>query len=445
MELKNLNTVVQHQKLSQGQIQSLEILEMDSQELNQVLQNEYLENPLLEYDDTNNPLKESLCKKYENMRVSNKTYEQIIEEDDKRKNDIPDRKSEDIETYLLSQINLKKYNNEEITVIKYIIACLEENGFLKVSIDAICNHTKLKRTNVHSIMEMLKNLEPYGIFAYDLRECLLKQLEIKKMKDTNVWKIVDNYLDFVALGKYSVISRNLKISTADVRKCIDFISKLNSRPKIEISNDNNSYIFPDIIITKENGILKAELNDTWINSYSINDYYVSMMEKATDDELKNYFKIKLDRIKFINLSIEKRQKTLIDICNEIIKNQKNFLLGTQALNPMTMNNISDSLGINKSTVSRAIKGKYVQYPNGTKLMKDLFCNKISNIDNDVSLSSLQIKAKIKDLINKEDKKRPLSDNTLSKLLAKENVSISRRTVAKYREELKIKDSYARKI
>ena len=167
-------------------------------------------------------------------------------------------------------------------------------------------------------LEDLQQLEPYGIFALDLKHCLLKQLQVMGMEDSDEWKIVDGYLEEVAEGKISVISRELKLPTAKVRRCIENIGGLNPRPLTGFNTEKTSYVVPDIILKKEGGVWSGDLNDSWVQDYRINDYYLQMMKESKEEELVNYFRTRLERVRFIMNSIEQRRQTMMGIVNLII-------------------------------------------------------------------------------------------------------------------------------
>ena len=287
----------------------------------------------------------------------------------------------------------------------------------------------------------LRQLEPYGIFAEDLKHCLLKQIQVLGMEDTDLWQVVDGYLEAVAGGKISEISRGLGLTTAKVRKCISQIAELNPRPLAGFGTENASYIVPDIILHRENGEWYGELNDSWMEDYKINDYYLKMMKESGDEELVSYFKEKLERVRFLMGSIEQRRQTIMGIVDLIIERQKPFLEGKGPLTPMTMRDAAEALGIHPSTVSRAVRGKYLQYPNGSIFMKSLFTASAGKED---GVSAMGVKQTLKELIEGEDHRKPYSDKDLAELLESRGIHISRRAVAKYREEMGIKGSFERR-
>lgn len=443
MELGYGMNLEQRQQLSQNQIQSLEILAMDGVELSEFLQNEYLENPLLDYTGTHDMAggREDIGQTYEQPPMVERTYEDSAEEEDRRRKDIPMPETADLKKEILEQIPLGACSRE---LAAFLVDCLDDNGFFTTPLEEVARKTGVPEAEVSWTLKVLQELEPYGIFAPDLKHSLLKQLEMQGLGKSPVYRVVEEHLQDVADGKISTISREMKLSTVEVRKCIEQIAKLNPRPLGEFGIARNDYVVPDLIFRKDHGKWEIELNDNWVEDYRINDYYLKMMKEASDAELSAYFRKKLERIRFVMNSIAQRRQTMKQISEQILKIQESFLDGTGFLKPMTMTEVAEQIGIHTSTVSRAIKGKYIQYPSGTTLMKNLFTTSVATTDGEDAVGTMQIKEFIKELIRGEDKKKPYSDQKLMLLLKEQGIEISRRAVAKYREELGIRGSFDRR-
>lgn len=434
------------QQLSQNQIQSLEILAMDGLELNRFLQNEYLENPLLDYSGNHGPNagNEESARQYERALTYDKNYEELVEEEDRKRREIPMQDPDRVKNYLLDQLPRGEFDKDEWQLMEFMVECLDDTGFFTIPLEEVAHKMRTSKENVRRSLHVLQELEPWGIFAPDLRSCLLKQLERKGLGDSLVHKVVEEYLQDVADGRISNISRGLKISTAQVRGCIEEIARLNPRPMNEFAGGNFHYIVPDIIFREENGKWETELNDSWIEDYHINDYYLRMMKESKDEELREYFRAKLERVRFVMNSIIQRQRTITAISESVMRRQRAYLEGKAYLLPMTMTDVAEELGIHTSTVSRAIRGKYIQYPGGTVMMKTLFSASVTKTDGNVAVGTMQIKELIRELVEGEDKSKPYSDQAIVNILKEKNIDISRRAVAKYREELGIRGSFDRK-
>ena len=439
MEVSFGTLLEQKQVLSQSQIQSLEILAMDSIELSRMLHDEYLENPVLEYTGNEpGPVKtQELAGDY----AGTPFYQHGEDLNEKNEGNIPAQERDTIKPYLLWQLDRSAYTDEEWAAMDYMIDCLEDNGFFETPLEEVSSACGITEEQAARCLNDLRQLEPYGIFAEDLKHCLLKQIQVLGMEDTDLWQVVDGYLEAVAGGKISEISRGLGLTTAKVRKCISQIAELNPRPLAGFGTENASYIVPDIILHRENGEWYGELNDSWMEDYKINDYYLKMMKESGDEELVSYFKEKLERVRFLMGSIEQRRQTIMGIVDLIIERQKPFLEGKGPLTPMTMRGAAEALGIHPSTVSRAVRGKYLQYPNGSIFMKSLFTASAGKED---GVSAMGVKQTLKELIEGEDHRKPYSDKDLAELLESRGIHISRRAVAKYREEMGIKGSFERR-
>ena len=399
------------QQLNQFQVQSLKILSFDNYELEKFLQDEYAENPLMEHKESG--------KEFFTLHGNAGGYQDI------EQSDIEDKKIEDPEAFFMEQLNAKDYTKKEWNVMKYMAQCLEESGLLLVSTKEISHKLGIEEKDCERLLDHLKQLEPAGVFAESVSECLLLQLEREGILNDDLRYIVEN------------------IKTSQVRKYIFKIQELNPRPLSGYTGGTDQYIVPDILMEKDGEELKIRLNDDWIGDYSINDYYVKMMEQAEDSELKEYFRKKYERCRFIITSIEQRRETMLKISNAILDCQREYFMNHKQLKPMTMQNIADDIEMHVSTVSRAVKGKYIQYPGGTIGMRDIFNNTQTFGDQDSTTE--EIKEEIRRLVKEEDKKKPLSDSKIVSLLEQKNMKISRRTVAKYRAQLGIAGTTQRKI
>lgn len=445
MDMRMSAEAIQKQTMSLNQLRSLEILAMDSMKLNEFLKNEYLENPLLDCSNAHTP------ERREDISAAafphTLSYEKSLQEAfDEEERDIPDIKPAAMRDYIMEQLPAGAYSETEIELFRYLADCLDDSGYFTMSVEEAAEGAGVSVSDTEKALRVLSDLEPAGIFSRDLRECLLKQLERKGQKTGHLWDIVDKYLNDIAEGNISKVSRGLGISTSEVRKAIEELVSLKPRPVNGLDTGRSAYIVPDIIFTRDSGEWKIRLNDRWTEDYHINDYYVEMMRSAQDPELKEYFRKKLERARQVLQNIAQRRKTVLMVCEEILKRQKEFFEGRGELKPLSMQQLGDSLGISTSTVSRAVKDKYIEYPAGVTEARSLFTGAAARQGkSDVpSVSAESAKRLIRELIAGEDKKKPLSDKRLSELLCERGVEISRRTVAKYREELCIKQSFDRK-
>ena len=406
--MQNNLELAQKQSLSQTQIQSLEIMNLCNQDLYTFLNEEYMENPLMDktWDSAPGEVQE-----FDEWYLHGQTFNEGYGSEDKeeRRREILPAKQEGIDptAYLKDQLNKSDYTEKEWDLIEYLIQNLDDDGFYPYPVE--------KAAKIADVTE-----------------------------DEVLNQILREHLEDIASGKISTITRHLKISSVQVRKYIAMIKTRNPRPLSGFNSGNTDYVVPDVIITQRDGAWDISLNDEWIGNYSLNEYYIRMIGESKDEELKEYFRKKLERARFILNSIEQRRRTILAIAGEILEVQKPFFEGAGELKAMTMSELAEKLEIHPSTVSRAVGSKYLQYPGGVILMKKLFTQKIHSDISGEELSALQVQKILKKLIDEENKRKPYSDSKLVEKLKEQKITLSRRAVAKYREEMNIQGSFDRK-
>lgn len=430
----------QQQVLSVDQRQSLQILAYTNQELDAFLNEEYMQNPLLECQrDRQSEIIDSLDSHYETASSYRDHYIRYEDEDSDRRGDIRAKEPSSLREQLKGQLNIQKYSPEEWDLIDYLIDCLDDKGFFVYDPSEIAGSYGCSPEMVEKCLLDLRELEPVGIFSKDIAQCLLKQLEANGEQDGILVQIISDFLPDLLRGNLSVITRSLGITTTKCRSCIQRIGELNPRPVMNTEREGTEYVVPDILVQRENDTWKVTLNDSWMGEYKFNDYYIHMMQTASDPELKEYFRGKLERARLIVNSIERRRSTIIQIVQAILEDQSDYFLEHKELRPMTMDRIAQKLNISTSTVSRAIKNKYIQYRRPI-LLRDLFSNAASE---NTDASADIVRKRIEELVQGEDHSKPLSDDRIAKLLKEEGMAISRRTVAKYRQQMGIPESRLR--
>lgn len=430
----------QRQLLSAKQVQSLEILTYTNQELEDFLLGEYLENPMLENSlDKQNDMMKDLDQMYEKGTSYKEHYVQWNEDDSNRRDDIRAKAPDEIKNSILSQLHRSEYNEAEWKLIGDLTECLDEKGFFTYEVSDIANALGYREITVSKCLDILKTLEPTGIFSKDVSECLYRQLEKRGEKDETLLTMVDQYLPDILEGRIGNVSRSLKLSTAKVREYIHLIGSLNPRPIMNIHSEEAQYVVPDILVILEKDSWHVRINDQWMGEYKYNEFYIRMMQESNDESLKQYFKEKLERARFIVNCVEQRRNTIVRIIEAILEVQEDYFLYDKELKPMSMEDIAQMIGMHVSTVSRAIRDKYLQYKR-VVLIKDLFvASAVSNDDISVGV----IKKRIQNMIENEDSSEPLSDQKIAEQIQGDGIDISRRTVAKYRKQLGIPDSRQR--
>jgi len=448
--------LIQEQKLimTQEMQMSVKLLQMSAYELGQFVNKEMQENPVLEEKDLQN-LKNNNNDIYD--------YKQIIkylEKDDyKIKNYNAKTETEEVSPfyYIAQEKSLKDYLSEQIgeltqpneilVICKYMVENLDTKGYLSADLLDICKEIGTSNENAEKALKIFQSLEPQGIGARNLRECLIIQLNNLEMDDENIYKIVNNYLELLAENKYNDIAKELKITTSEVQKYGDIIKKLEPKPSRGFyTGETVKYVVPDAYINKIDDQYFISMNEDVLPKLNINSLYKEIIKNEKDVEAVEYVKNKLNSAMFLIKSIEQRKNTVYRVLEEILSVQKEYFdKGAEYLKPMTLKKIANNLEMHESTISRAIREKYVSINNGKVIkIKDFFTNGITSVVGGEDISTINIKKFIKEMIENEDTKKPLSDQIICNRLNLEGMNISRRTVAKYREELEIKSSSKRK-
>lgn len=429
----------QTQKLSGAQLQSLKLLACTNQELDALMQTEYLENPLLEAStDRQGEAMENLEKFYETGVGPIEPGDRERDDEEDRRGDVRAREQGAMERMILEQLPRGKYDSREWELIRYLSGCLDDDGFFPYETEEIARVSGYGREQIEACLIKLKELEPAGIFARDLSECLTLQLRRAGVEDHKLYQLAEEYLGDILKGHVSRVTRELHISTAQAKEYMHILSMLNPRPLAGGSRETQ-YIVPDILAVREGNGWRVELNDRWMGEYRLNDYYIHMMETAQDPELKEYFSEKLRRARYLLDCVEQRRNTILRIVHTILDYQEGYFLRGESLKPMTQEDIARILNIHSSTVSRAVKGKYLQYQR-TVLLKDLFSGAVSQEEN---TAAGDVKDRLRAFIREENRDKPFSDARLEAMLLEEGIKVSRRTIAKYREQMGIPDSKTR--
>lgn len=348
-----------------------------------------------------------------------------------------------LEKHLKEQISFMKGLSPEVRrIAEYMIGNLDEKGYLELALEQIAQTLKADLDEVEQALFVVQGLEPRGVGARDLKECLVIQLEYAGLKDSLAFAIVDRYLSELADGKISKIAAELQVTPQEIQKAADVIRTLDPRPGIHYHRDEPKYIIPDVTVEKVEGEYIILVNDSTTPRLSISSYYERLLKE--DGQAKKYIHDKMNSAMWLIKSIEQRRMTIYKVTEAIVKEQKDFFeKGIGSLKPMTLKEIAEIVDLHESTISRATNNKYVQTPRGVFELKYFFSSGLSTSSGEAT-SSESVKAKLKELVDQEDRKKPLSDQRLCELLNQEGISISRRTVAKYREEMGILSSAKRK-
>ena len=437
-----MTTLIQKQSLRQSlspqQVIQANILQLNISVLEKKILDELESNPLLESSVTEDESVEGLDDLESEVEYDQDPDEfepsNIYDNKNFQDREIPIRDQLDFIEGLVQQLDAYKFNNWQRDVAEEILWNLDENGYLAVDIVLIADRYERTDKEVLSVLEKIQQLDPPGIAARDLQECLKIQLIDKQ--DTTVFHIVMNYFDDFANHRYEKIKKELNVDDSTLSKFIDEIAKLDPYPgKGKIGKESETVI-PDLLIAQQDGKWKIIINDSNIPELSISNEYVSMLGKGDiSSDTKKYLKEKFDSASWFIQAIQQRHDTLSKVMQSIIERQSNFFEGEiENLIPMKLQDIADDIKMDISTISRSTRGKYVDTPYGIFELKSFFSDGyIINSGEEVSTNT--IKDLLKQLIDAEDKKTPLTDTNLTKELNRKGYPVARRTVAKYREQL----------
>lgn len=344
--------------------------------------------------------------------------------------------------YFEQQLGILDLSKEDQKIAEYIVGSLDDTGYLKTPINELAKNLGVDEESIENVLEIVQQLEP-GIGARDLKECLLLQVKFRTDSPPKTYDVIDNYLELVADMKLPKISEKLGLPLVDVQKIVDFIKKLNPKPGLAFASTmDNRYIQPDVTVLDFQEEYIIMVNDNTIPKLQINDYYKSLLNTGSEKE-QQYIKETLNNAFYLIKAIEQRKKTLQQVVEYIVGYQKDFFKhGIKHLKPLRLKDVAENLEIHESTVSRATNGKFADTPRGIYELKYFFSGSLDKGDGEIA--TLGIKQRIYDMIEKEDTSKPLSDQQIADILQKEGITISRRTVAKYRDEGNIPSSSKRK-
>ena len=452
--------VKQTQTLSQRMIQSAEILQMTSQELNTYINELALENPVI--DIVEPPTAEEQRESIEQQEWLNSfneenyyLYQRQNNDDDydfKSSWNINTDDGETLQDYLWSQLITENFTDQETEIIKFMLECLDNKGYLEESIETIASYFGTDTEIVEDLLSDLQALDPSGVCARTLEECLKLQLERRDMLTPVLESIIDNCLEMVAKNQIPAIARKLRLSPTETAGYCQIIKSLNPKPGVSFSSrDQLRYIIPDVTIVKFKDHFDILLNESMYPTIELNSYYRQMNQNPESSELKEYLGNKIRQAEWVKQCVTQRGKTLMQVSRAILEHQEEFFtFGPAHLSPLRLADIAQELDIHESTVSRAVSKKYLQCSWGVYPMNYFFSRSVAvqessgNENGAQSVTAADIKRVLREIIEEENKKKPYSDRLLGEKLAERGISISRRTVAKYREDEGIADASGRK-
>lgn len=449
--------------------QAITILQLSAQELTTFIDRQLVENPLLELAEETGEIKIANSKKdKDGLEIGEETIEgeatgsdqglnwqeyfNTMDDDLKPECETAGRKGMDpfvistptLQEYLYEQISIQNIvgNRELRHLLEYIIGNLDECGYLTISLEEIASDQKVAFNEVQAALEVVQSLEPAGVGARSLKECLLLQLHLLPEYPPQMPEFLD-YLEDLAAGRIRKIAHALKLSDDRIRDLAMMLRKLDPKPGLRFSEHTEvRYIYPDVFVEEVDGEYRILINDTSIPRLRINQTYLRILNDEKCLEACKFVRDKLNLAGWLIRSIEKRRLTLYKLADAIVHSQKEFLRsGISGLKPLTLREIADEINVHESTVSRATANKYIETPRGIFSFKFFFA---TGFPQSGEVTSEEIKLVLKNIIAGEDSKNPYPDQKLAEFLNAKGINISRRTVAKYRDGLGLAAASARK-
>lgn len=350
-----------------------------------------------------------------------------------------------LQQHLMDQMALAAENEHQRQIGELIIGSISEEGYLLGDLAELALSAGYEPAELQKQLVLIQEFDPVGVGARDLRECLLIQLRRLGHGESLAARIVTDHLEALGGRKYPDIARAMKLPVEEVQAAARLIGTLEPKPGRRFEVDSTSYVLPEVFVQKIDGEYVVFLNNDQIPRLHISGHYRQLMaDPKAGSDVRSYIREKVRAGMFLIKSINQRQQTIYNIAREIVRVQREFLdKGITSLRPLTMNEVAQVVGIHETTVSRAIANKYMQTPRGTFEMKYFFTPGYKTADGQ-SISNKTIKDAIANLVAGEDGANPLSDQAMVELLAQQGTKVARRTVAKYREELKILPSHLRR-
>jgi len=448
------------QTLAPQLIQSLKMLQMPILKLEQTLRHELVTNPLLEeIEDTDeNTSEDSELDEKEEKEDEPVDWDDYLFDDDegykvreqreKREDSFESIAThhENLYDHLSEQLSFLKLSEEDHLIGEYIIGNISPDGYLAINVGEMAAEMHIEEAKIEAILKQIQRFDPSGVGASDLRESLLIQLEENGQTNTLAYRLVDEHISDLEKKSILQLSKIMKVPFEKIQKAIELIKGLSPSPTYGRFDTAAMPVVPDLIVERFGDEFVVFHNDKNIPRLRINANYKELVKRGnkSSKDTKNYIKQKLEQARWLLNSINQRRSTMIRVMESIIEEQREFFeKGSAFLRPLIMDDIAQKLEMNVATISRVSNGKYVQTPLGVYEIKYFFNSGISRENGD-DMSKRSVKQHIEEIIKKENPEKPLSDQEIYRMLNDEGIKLARRTVTKYREELKIKPARFRK-
>lgn len=341
--------------------------------------------------------------------------------------------------YLQWQLTHLELSEQDVELSTFIVGNLDSHGFLETSIEEIARTCGCSEEEAEGVLRLVQSLDPAGIAARSIQESLLLQLDRLDGENPLAIQIVEKHMGLLESRNYAQLARELGVPLKKVTEAVAVIQSLTPYPGNEFSNEQINYIAPDVYVYKIDGEFVIQLNDDGLPNLQVSPDYQQLLKQknALSSESRGYLRESKRNAEWFIKSIEQRQRTIYRVMESLLKFQRDFFeRGPGAMRPLILRDVAEDIGMHESTVSRVTSNKYVHCPQGIYELKYFFSTAVATVDGD-TVAAEAIKTRIRQLVNAENPAKPLSDNTISEMLARENITVARRTVAKYREQLKI--------
>ena len=442
MSLVQLKTELQQElKLTPQLMQSMEVLQMTSQELLEYLSRQAEENPLLDQADPPERAYEELRRQAGWIDGGVRDRASFAREDAAPEAGAADRDLESLSAFLRDQIHRLRLPRPLTALCEYLAELVDEDGYLsQEDLDGLAG-MKIPQALADQALDVLQGLDPPGVGARSLSECLLLQLSRRGDADVVAMDVAARFLPELGRKHYAAIAQKLGTTAEAVRAAERAIAALEPHPGRAFQPpEPPAYVRPDVFVARLDGEWKVVLNEYYLPRVSVNDYYLRLLKSSDDKETRDYLRQKLQQARWLLSSLERRGSTLRRCAEAVLEAQLPFFTGrTGSLAPMTLSALAGVLELHPSTVSRAVRGKYLQCRQGTYPLRYFFSLPVSG-----GVSRQAAKQALLALVRGEDRRKPYSDQDLCRLLAERGIRVARRTVAKYRLELGIGSSAARR-
>ena len=457
----------QKQVLSAVQIHSLELLTLNYQELDAFLERKLLENPVLENVAEDSPSgsgSEESSQQIKDDAVGTVDFGRVVYDDlsddyyvpvgsysadltSSEKMDSLAHYDADLSHHLLLQLSLNDYKPDLRRALQTVINSLDEDGYLRISIAEMASDQQISEGSLKQALSIVQKLDPPGVGARSLVECLCLQVPDRHPERDLIVRVISGYLPELAAGHFRSVSRELGVSESKLRQVLDYVRALEPRPASLTGNDDlPACIVPDIVVRWVDNAWRVLLTGSHRYNLRVSSYYREMMDRGSgNEETQAYLRQKMTDARQLIRNMDRRRDTIIKVATIMVKRQEGFLSrGLEALQPLTLRQVAEEAGMHESTVCRAVSGKYVDTPRGIYPVRFFFSRSYTG-DDGSKYSGAYVRSLIAALVSAEDKSSPLSDRQIEEALRSKGVTIARRTVAKYRDEMGLpKKSFRRR-